>query len=302
MNIKENRYIKCDDYLIYCEIIGNSKGIPVIFLHGGPGGNISEKSLSFFDLDKYLVILFDQRGCGKSKPRFSLMNNNTNELVNDIEKIRTQLNIDKWIVFGGSWGSTLGLVYSIKYPNNVISLFLRGVFLGSEKEWKWIFENGCNNFYSEYFENFKNFVPLEFQNNKISYYYNVLKNGNIYQKKQASFLWSNWELINCTLNLPKKLSYDFDSNYQISLLESHYAYNNSFLEDEYILKNSHKIEKIKTYIFQGRYDLICLPINAYNLSKKLKNSELYYIKSSGHSPYEENVFKIIKKKLDSFYL
>ncbi|MDE5767395.1 MAG: prolyl aminopeptidase, partial [Malacoplasma sp.] len=283
MYIEKRKYIKCDNHLIYYEVYGNSNGIPVVFLHSGPGGNISQKSLSFFDLNKYLVILFDQRGCGKSKPRFSLSDNNTDALVTDIEKIRNELNIEKWIVFGGSWGSTLSLVYSIKYPNNVIALFLRGVFLGTKKEWKWLFEEGCSNFYSEYFESFKNYVPVKFQNNKIEYYYKTLVNGSKQEKKKAAFLWSNWELINCTLELPKKLSYNFEDNYQISLLESHYAFHNSFLEDEYILKNSDKIKEIKTYIFQGRYDLVCLPVNAYNLSKKMNNCKLYFAKSSGHS-------------------
>ena len=302
MYIEKSKYIKCDNHLIYYEIFGNSNGIPVIFLHGGPGGNISKKSLSFFDLNKYLVILFDQRGCGKSKPRFCLENNDTSALIKDIETIRKELKINKWIVFGGSWGSTLSLVYSINNPKNVIALFLRGIFLGTKKEWKWLFEEGCSDFYSEYFENFKKFVPTEFQNNKIEYYYKILINGSKQEKEKAAFLWANWELINCTLELPKKLSYSFEDNYQISLLESHYAYNNSFLKDNYILDNCYKIENIQIFIFQGRYDLVCLPANAYKLSKRMNNCKLYFIKSSGHSPYEKNIFKIIKKELDNFSL
>lgn len=300
MSYFKDGYIQCDNHQIYYKAMGNPNGIPVVFLHGGPGGGISEKSHTFFDLNKYFVILFDQRGCGKSRPKFSLENNDTFSLLKDIENIRNYFQIDKWIVFGGSWGSTLSLVYAINYPYRVIALFLRGVFLGTKEEWEWLYQKGSDSFYSEYFEVFQNFVPEQYRNNNIEYYYKVLIGNDLELKKKASFLWANWETINCTLNLPKKLDSDFEDNYQISLLEAHYAYNNSFLEDNYILNNANVIKDIKTYIFQGRYDLVCLPKYAYLLSKQLNNCETNFIKESGHSPYEKNMFSIIKKTLDEF--
>lgn len=300
MRLNKEGYIKCENHEIYYRTIGNPDGIPVVFLHGGPGSNISDKSHSFFDLNKYYVILFDQRGCGKSKPRFSLENNNTFALVKDIENIRTFFGIDKWIVFGGSWGSTLSLVYAINHPNRVIALFLRGVFLGTKEEWRWLYQKGSDSFYSEYFDVFQNFVPVEYRDDNIAYYYKTLIGNDEKLKVKASFLWANWENINCNLNLPNDLDSNYEDNYQISLLESHYAYNNSFLEDDYILNNSDKIKDIKTYIFQGRYDLVCVPKYAYLLSKKLNNCELNFIKESGHSPFEKNMFEFITTTLNKF--
>lgn len=293
-------YIENEGHKIFYRAVGNRDGIPVIYVHGGPGGSISKKSESFFDLNKYFVILFDQRGCGKSLPRWKIEGNDTFSLVKDMEKIRTYFNIDKWILFGGSWGSTLSLVYAINYADRVISMFLRGIFLGTESEWKWIYEKGSDNFYSEFFELFENFVPEKYRNNKIAYYYEILKNGTREQKKEASFLWANWEYINCTLNTPKNLSHDFEANYQISLLESHYAFNNSFLDDNYILNNADSIKDIKIFIFQGRYDIICPPKSAFSLSKKMNNCEIFFIKESGHSPFEKNLFLKIKSCLDNF--
>lgn len=293
-------YLENQEHNIYFKAIGNKNGIPVVYVHGGPGGSISKKSESFFDLNKYYVILFDQRGCGKSYPKYKLENNDTFALLDDMEKIREYFKIEKWILFGGSWGSTLSLVYAINYPHRVISMFLRGVFLGTRNEWNWLYENGCSNFYSEFFELFENFVPEKNRDNKIEYYYNILKDGTDKQKSDASFLWANWEYINCTLNSPKNLSHDFDSNYQISLLEAHYAYNNSFIENDYILNSANKIKDIKTFIFQGRYDLVCTPKAAYELSKRLNNCEIYFINESGHSPFEKNIFSKIKLCLNNF--
>lgn len=289
-----------DGHSLYCWEAGNKKGVPFIYLHGGPGGQTSIKDLEFFDLTKSRVILFDQRGCGQSLPRFSLEKNNTYNLIEDIEKIREYLNVDKWVVFGGSWGSCLALLYAQKYPSSVIGLILRGVFLGEKEDWKWTYQAGASFFYPKEFEEFTSILN-EFQKKEvIKSYYDLLRSKDFNVVKKASCLWAKWEQLMLYL-VPRNIQSDFESNYQISLLENYYAINNSFLEQKnQIINNMHLIENIPAVIIHGRHDFICRPIGAYEVCKRMKNCNLKFAQIAAHSSKELPIKKLLFEATCSF--
>lgn len=283
----EDFYLKVDDtHHIYCWTAGNRNGIPILYVHGGPGGNTSKECLEYFDLDKFYVILFDQRGCGKSYPKYCIENNNTKNLVSDIEKIRKHLNINKWVLFGGSWGSTLSLVYSIYHHENVCGLILRGVFLGEKEDWDWLLNNGSSYFYPEYYKKFISFNSYFNSNNVIENYYKLLTNEKYASIKYlAARAWAEWEsvMINLRPNFKVIENMTDDDCFQLALMECHYAINNSFLEwKNFIINNSYKIKDIKTFIVHGRYDLICRPSEAYKLFFNLNNASIKFT-CAGHS-------------------
>lgn len=289
-----------DNHQLYCWEAGNKNGVPFIYLHGGPGGQTSIKDLSFFDLENSRVILFDQRGCGKSKPRFYLEENNTSNLIEDIEKIRKKLKIDKWVVFGGSWGSCLGLLYAQKYPNSVMGLILRGVFLGEKEDWEWTYQSGASFYYPKEFEEFTSILNDYQKENIIQSYFELLRSDDLNIVKKASYLWAKWEELMLYI-VPKEVDSDFECNYQISLIENHYAINNSFLRQKnQIINNMHLIEDIKTYIVHGRYDLICKPSSAYEIHKRMKNSDLKFVQLAAHSSREKAIQQFLFEATNKF--
>ncbi|WP_027124242.1 prolyl aminopeptidase [Mycoplasmoides pirum] len=303
--IKPNKkgYLKVDDiHKIYWEQWGNPNGIPVVYLHGGPGGSFSYSSTRFFNLKKYCVTLFDQRGCGKSQPKFSLKNNTTQNLIEDINKLRIFLKIEKWLVFGGSWGSTLGLAYAIKYFNNVTGLILRGIFLGRPKDWDWLIEsNGIAQMFPEKYNMFIKNIPLEKQKNIKEWYYKKLNSKNKNEQIIFGTQWSKWETSLLFFNKEINFTSNPKDDYQIALMECHYAINNTFFDDEnYILNNVHLIKNKPCWLIHGEFDYICPPSNAYELNKKMKNSKLIYVKNSGHSSSEPKIFKTLKKVTNEF--
>lgn len=281
--------IKRDEHEIYIEECGNPNGAPIIFLHGGPGGGISPSQRQLFDPNKYRAILFDQRGCGKSKPNACITNNTPDHLVNDIEHIRTHLKIDKLHLFGGSWGSTLALLYAIKYPNHILSMFLRGVFLGSQAEIDWIYEDsGCAHFHPEAYQELIN--ELDNKTGVVSQYYEKLKNNDFLFAEK----WSEWEAINSGINVSNQTIDSFKQpNLAMSLsrISAHFFYNHLFLKPNYILDNINKIHHIKTIIVQGRHDLLCPPKNAFTLKKNMDHCTLYMIPDAGHSLFEPDLLQ-----------
>lgn len=285
---------------LYCWQAGNPNGVPFVYLHGGPGGQTSESDTVFFDLEKCRVIFFDQRGCGKSTPRFSLVDNNTDNLIEDIEKIRKHLNIDNWVVFGGSWGSCLALLYAQKYPKSVNGLILRGVFLCEKEDWEWTYQAGASYYYPKQYEEFVSILDYDQRKNVIKSYYELFRSKDIEVVKKAAFYWAKWEELMLYAN-PKIEKSDFKSNYQISLIENYYAYNNSFLKQkDQILNNIHLIRHIPTYIVHGRYDLVCRPICAYEVHKRMNNSELVFAQMSAHSSREKEIKSILLKFTNKF--
>ncbi|MBN3534397.1 prolyl aminopeptidase [Mycoplasma procyoni] len=308
-NLVEKNYLQVDSlHKIYYEVYGKNAKNTVFVVHGGPGGGMSQKAIKLFDLNKFRVVLFDQRGCGKSLPQNELKNNNTQELIEDIEKLRKHLNIDKIGLFGGSWGTTLSLLYAIKYPQNTNFLLLRAVFLARQEDVDFLYEKeGAETFYPDYFDHYFSFIKNQKEYNPdlsiIENYYNILKDPKRPQRHKAAEIFSSWE--SCLVSIKTYKHPEVTSKVQqemldIALLESHYFVNRSFLEsDNFILDNAHKIENIKTFIIHGRQDVVCKPKAAYDLHKKLKNSQLFLVDEASHSTIDKALYKQLKKVIDS---
>lgn len=299
-------YLKVDElHDIYYEEVGNPDGHPILFLHGGPGAGIDENSRRFFDPNFYRVILFDQRGCGKSKPFAELENNTTWNLIEDIEKIREKLNIEKWVVFGGSWGSTLALIYAIKHTERVLGLILRGIWLSREEEIDWTFRGGASSIFPEAWERFKSPINKPEAENIIEEYYRIFTEENSKDiKEYACKCWSQWEASISKLEISEELINDFGELRKaiaIATIECHYFINNMFGEsDNYILENVKSIKKVPTYIINGRYDIVCPIVSAYELHSNLENSELEVANKSGHSASEIEIIDGLIRATDEF--
>ncbi|MDO4792653.1 MAG: prolyl aminopeptidase [Filifactor alocis] len=279
-------------HTLYVEECGNPDGEPVVFLHGGPGGCVSEKSRRFFDPEYYRIVLFDQRGCGKSTPFAELEENNIFHLVEDIEKIRSYLGIESWYVFGGSFGSTLALTYAISHPEYVRALILRGIFLAREEDILWLYQEGASYLFPDVFEPFREHIAKDRQDDLVGAYYEKLTHEDEEVRRAAAKKWSDWEGSIITLLPPATLPKEC-TNYDMSIarLECHYfVHRMSWNDDNYILNRIDRISKIRTYIVHGRYDVDCRPSGAYELHKALPNSELTFVDAAGHSPYEEGMF------------
>jgi len=291
---------------IYWERSGNPNAKKVLVIHGGPGGGSQPRYRRYFNPQKFDIIQFDQRGCGYSKPFSELRENTTDDLVKDIEKLRVYFEIDNWHLFGGSWGSTLSLVYAIKNPSRVISLTLRGIFLCRKFELLWFYQYGASEIFPEEFEKYISVIPKEERKDLISAFYKYLTSSNVEIRLKAAEAWTKWEL--STSHLIKK-NIDFGKNKTNSFadafarIECHYFINKIFLEEDFILKNIKKIESIPTKIIQGRYDVVCPVRSAWDLSKKLINSELCIVDDAGHSMSEKNITnKLLEsvKQLENF--
>ncbi len=277
---------------------GNPNMPAVIYFHGGPGAGMDPTCFNFFDLDKWFVIGFDQRGCGLSKPFGSLENNLVPNSVNDIELIRKHFKIEKWVVFGGSYGSTLALAYAISHPERTTHLVLRGIFLGRKEDVDWSFEEGgASLFHPDTFEEYKNFLPKDKQSHLLESYYEIFLSGDEERKLDACKHWANWENSLITLmpfdNPVEVTSYDIST----ALLETHFMINHmGWDDDNYILNNIDKIKDIPTYIIQGRYDQDCPPIGAWQLKDALDNVKYFIItEGTGHLSHEpRNEEELIK--------
>ncbi|MCL4167400.1 UNVERIFIED_CONTAM: hypothetical protein GTU68_030286 [Idotea baltica] len=293
--IHENRHFYLDvgdQHKIYVEECGNPDGIPVIFLHGGPGAGCGEIHRQFFDPEKYWIILFDQRGCGRSTPHASIDNNTTQDLVSDIEKIRNELDIDKWVVSGGSWGSTLSLVYAQTHTENVLGLILRGIFFSTPKEVSWFYQEGASQIFPDYWEDFIEPIPEEERDNFLLAYHKRLNSDNEIKKMGAARAWSLWEARTATLQPSPsgiKKYHDPKNAMGISRIETHYFMNNGFLEENQILNNMNKLQDLPGFIVQGRYDMICPMKQAYDLHKAWPRSEFFVVQSAGHSAGEQGI-------------
>ena len=276
---------------IYWEEIGNPCGVPVIFLHGGPGAGIAPIHRRFFDPNYYRVILFDQRGAGKSRPRAEIRGNTTQDLVSDIEKLRNFLTIERWLVFGGSWGSTLGLVYGETHPERCIGFILRGIFLGEQREIDW-FINGMGNFFPEAKQRFLSILNDKEQKNPLFSYLERLQDPNPAVQFQAARAWSLYEQSCSTLWPAGSLSSNFsDIDDQLSLarLEAHYFVNKNFLSENEIIKNLARIRNKPAMIIQGRYDVVCPIISANMLVSNWPGAQYKVIPDAGHSALEPGI-------------
>ena len=290
---------------LYYELYGNPKGKLVLFLHGGPGGGFSERDKRFFNPKKYNLILFDQRGSGRSKPFASLEENTTFDLVEDIRKLLEFFKIKKIFLFGGSWGSTLALVYAIKYPKTVSGMLLRGIFLCSKEDKKHYFGGGIKNFFPDIWERFISNVPKKYrnENNIPSYYLKMMNSKNKKIKEKYTFEWAYYEMSILKLKTKegKILKLMKEGSYKsLAPLEAYYLKNNCFISNNYILNNCDKISNIPISIIHGRYDFVCPAINAFKLHSKLKNSKLYIV-CAGHSSSEKEIEKRLISEMNRFY-
>jgi proline iminopeptidase len=286
--------IKVSDlHNIYVEEAGNPQGLPVVFVHGGPGGGIDALHRRYFDPKIWRVILFDQRGCGKSTPFGELKENTTFDLVGDMEKIRISLGIERWHIFGGSWGSTLALAYAITHPLRAQSLVLRGIFLVRKKEISWFYQHGANLFYPEEWEHFLAPVPKSERHDLVTAYHKRLNSSDEKTVREFALAWSIWEGATSKLKKDDKMITQFSSErfaYAFARIENHYFYHHAFFDhDNWILDNVKKITHIPGIIVQGRYDMPCPPISAYELHQAWPKAELMMIEEAGHSASEPGI-------------
>ncbi len=281
---------------LHVEECGNPKGIPVVFLHGGPGSGCEPYHRRFFDPDRYRIILFDQRGCGRSSPHAELHNNTTQALVSDIELIREKLGIDKWVVFGGSWGSTLGLVYAETHPERVLGLMLRGIFLCRPSEIHWFYQEGASRIFPDYWQQYLKPIPKAKHNDLLHAYYECLTSNNEVERMAAAKAWSLWEGRCATLKPSKVVTDHFGDPFtalSLARIECHYFVNNSFLEENQILRDAGQLHEIPGVIVQGRYDMVCPFESAWELHQAWPQAELKIIDDAGHSACEPGIMNAL---------
>lgn len=282
---------RTEDHVIYMEECGNPKGIPVVVLHGGPGGGCSPGMRRFFHPDIYRVILFDQRGCGRSRPHASVKDNTTWDLVADIELIREELGIDDWIVFGGSWGATLALIYAQTHPRRVRHLVLRGPFLMTQSELDWFYGGGAATFFPDEWKRFTSVLPEDERHDVIGSFAKRLFGADEDLSIRCARAWTEWESALASLETsPGRGSVPASYALAFARIENHYFRNAGFLrEDGQILKDMNKIAHIPGSIVQGRYDMICPPRMAVELHSRWPSARLFMVPKAGHSLSEPGI-------------
>ncbi|MCA3445816.1 MAG: prolyl aminopeptidase [Rhodobacter sp.] len=289
-----------DGHRIYTEQCGNPHGIPVVVLHGGPGGGCSPAMRRYFDPGVFRVILFDQRGCGRSRPHASVHANTTWDLVADIEVIRMALGIDRWICFGGSWGATLALIYAISHPDRVAHLVLRGVFLMTRAELDWFYGGGVGAFFPDLWERFVAPIPQEERGDLIGAYHRRLFSGNLMEESRFGRTWAGWENALASIN-NEGATGESPAEYAraFARLENHFFRHAGFLErDGWILSERHRIEHIPATIIQGRLDMICPPRAAWDLAQGWAKADLRIIPLAGHALSEPGISAELVRVMD----
>ena len=288
---------------LYYEESGNPHGRPVVFLHGGPGSGCTDKMRQFFNPDAYRIVLFDQRGSGKSRPHASIKNNTTWDIVNDIEILRAALQIHRWQVFGGSWGSTLALAYSQKHPERVTEIILRGIFMLRKKEIEWFYQNGASELFPDFWQRYLEPIPKSERNDLLQAYYKRLTSDDYTIRLKAAKAWSLWEASTSFLMPNDKLTTAFIENdlaLSLARIECHYFVNGGFMEENQLIKNLDKIRNIPAIIIQGRYDVVCPMISAWELSQAWPEADLRIVPDAGHAAFEPGNVHELVMATDSF--
>ena len=291
---------------LYYEQCGNPNGKPVVFLHGGPGAGLVTDHRRFFDPQAYRIILFEQRGAGRSLPHASLDDNTTWHLVEDIERVREHFGVERWQVFGGSWGSTLALAYAEKHPERVTELVLRGIFLCREREIGWFYEDnhGASSIFPETWEQFVGLIPEAERGDMIGAYYRRLTSDDPSVRLEAARVWSLWEASALKLIPDQELIDEFtEPELAIALarIECHYFINKCFFEtDNYLVENVDRIRHIPAVIVHGRYDIVCPFMNAWELHKAWPEASLEVIANAGHAATELGIADALVRATDRF--
>ena len=297
-----------DGQHLYWEASGNPKGKPVVFLHGGPGGEVSPRHRRAFDPEKYRIILFDQRGAGKSRPHasdpgYNLAVNTTWHLVADIERLREHIGVDQWQVFGGSWGSTLALAYAQTHPTRVTELVLRGIFTLRKSELDWFYEGPAGQIFPDVWEQFEAQIPVAERGSFIQAYHRRLNDPDPAVHEPAAVAWSTWESSAITL-LPHPEIVETFTNPHFALafarIENHYFVNKGWMEDGQLLANAHLLRNIPTVIVQGRYDICTPPVTAWDLHRALPEAEFILVPDAGHSFDEPGILSALIEATDRF--
>ena len=295
-----------DVHELYYEQCGNPNGKPVVFLHGGPGAGLVPDYRRFFDPQAYRLILFEQRGAGRSRPHASLDDNTTWHLVQDIETIREQFKVEQWLVFGGSWGSTLSLAYAETHPERVRGLVLRGIFLCRPKEIRWFYEDsqGASAIFPDNWEEYIRIIPEGERADMINAYYRRLTSDDESVRLEAAKAWAIWEASALKLLPDKSLIDEFaepDKALAVARIECHYFVNNCFFEtDNYLLENIDRIRHIPAVIVHGRYDIVCPAMNAWDLHRAWPEARLEIIPDAGHAATERGIVDALVRATDQF--
>ncbi len=291
-----------DGHEVFYEVCGNPKGKPAVVLHGGPGGAINPTMRRFFDPKRWKTVLFDQRGCGRSRPNASLQNNTTWDLIADIERLRVKMGVEKWCVFGGSWGSTLALAYAITHPERVSGLILRGVFLLTARELHWFYQDGAAMMFPDAWERFLAPIPVSERGNLIEAYHKRLTHADRSVRAEAAAAWSQWEGDTISIRGPEARPAKFnEADFAIAFarIECHYFQNRGFFDqDDWILANVHKIAKIPGWIVQGRFDVVTPMEAAWKLKTAWPSARFDVVWDAGHASTEPGIIDGLVRATD----
>jgi proline iminopeptidase len=292
-------------HTLYYEEVGNPSGNPIVFIHGGPGGGTDPRDRRFFDPQAYRILVYHQRGAGDSTPNACLEENTTWDLVDDLEKLRKHFNVDKWVLFGGSWGSTLALAYAETHPDRVKALILRGIFCCRRKELLWFYQEGASYIFPDAWDKYLEPIPIGEQGDLMSAYHRRLTGNNEEEKLKAATAWSVWELATSRLYVdPSYIAHATDdAKFAVAFarIETHYFVHGAFMNEEgQLLKNADKIKDIPGVIVQGRYDVVCPARSAWDLHKVWSKGELHWVDDAGHSSKEVGIVHQLVTATDKF--
>ena len=290
-------------HVLYVEECGNPDGLPILFLYGGPGAGFQPWNRRFFDPERYRIVLFDQRGAGQSTPHAHLEGNTTQDLVADIEALRCFLGIERWVVFGGSWGSTLALAYAEAWPAHVIGLILRGIFLCRDQDIRWFYQDGASHVYPDYWVDYVRVIPETERHDFVSAFYKRLTGADDIARMAAAKAWSVWEGLCATLK-PNDSVVDHFSNPHVAMalarIECHYFYQQSFMRPNQLVEDAYRLADIPGTIIHGRYDMVCPLDNAFALHEAWPQAELQIVREAGHAAAEPGIIDALVRATNDF--
>lgn len=288
-------------HTLYVEEVGNPDGIPVVFVHGGPGVGCTENDRRFFDPEKFRIILFDQRGSGRSKPHAELRHNSTPELVADMEKIRTKLKVEQWVLFGGSLGSTLSLIYAQAHPGRVMGMILRGIFLCRQQDIHWFYQDGASHVFPDYWKDFVSQIPLAERHNLLDAYHQRLTGNNEIVRMAAAKAWCTWEGRCASFHPNPDLVEHLGSPHtalSMARIEAHYFLHDAFLDENEIIRQVDRLRGIPALIVHGRYDMVCPVDQAFDLCEAWEEVRLEVIRDAGHASSEPGTLSALIEATD----
>ncbi len=292
-----------EGHRLYVEECGSPEGIPVLFVHGGPGAGCSEQDRRFFDPERYRIILFDQRGAGRSRPHAELADNTTGQLIADIERLRAQLGVERWLLFGGSWGSTLSLLYAQAHPERVLGMVLRGIFLCRKADIDWFYRYGASCIFPDYWQDFVAQIPASEHGDLLDAYHRRLTGGNEIIRMAAAKAWSLWEARCATHDPSPQVVARFGSPpvaLAMARIEAHYFVHGAFIAENQICDQAHRLADIPCVIVHGRYDVVCPIEQAMTLRGRLPKAELEVIRDAGHASSEPGTLDALIRATDRF--